>query len=153
MLPQLPLSTKARRTGEQPISFLIATVLANSKLINLAAGLVDPLTLPIEAVGQIAQTLLQNPARARAALQYDTTLGLTTLRQAALKHLEELEKTGAKAMSLTDKDILITTGSQQALYLLGEVLIDPGDIVISANPCYFVYTGTLASLGANVLTV
>jgi 2-aminoadipate transaminase len=33
------------------------------------------------------------------------------------------------------------------------VLIDPGDIVIAANPCYFVYTGTLASLGATVLTV
>ena len=33
------------------------------------------------------------------------------------------------------------------------MLIDPGDIVIAANPCYFVYTGTLASLGATVLTV
>ncbi len=32
-------------------------------------------------------------------------------------------------------------------------MIDPGDIVIAANPSYFVYTGTLSSLSANVLTV
>ena len=56
-------------------------------------------------------------------------------------------------MGLDTKDFVITTGSQQALYLIGDVLIDPGDIVIAANPCYFVYTGTLASLGATVMAV
>jgi 2-aminoadipate transaminase len=153
MSTALPLSSKAQRTGEQPISFLIDAVVANPNLINLAAGLVDPLTLPVAAVAKIAQTLLSDPARARAALQYDTTLGLSTLRRAALRHLEQLEKTSAAKMSLTESDILITTGSQQALYLIGDVLIDPGDIVIAANPCYFVFTGTLSSLGATVLPV
>src|ERR671913_192007 len=42
---------------------------------------------------------------------------------------------------------------QQALYIIGDVLVDPGDIVIAANPSYFVYTGTLQSLGAKVMTV
>jgi 2-aminoadipate transaminase len=153
MSSSLPLSAKARRTGEQPISFLMVAAIANPKLINLAAGLVDPQTLPVAAVRQIAETLLSDPARGRAALQYDTTLGFTKLRKVALAHLEELEQTSADQMSLTDRDILITTGSQQALYLVGDVLIDPGDIVIAANPCYFVYSGTLASLGATVLTV
>ena len=40
----LPLSAKARRTHEQPISFLITTALRTPGLINLAAGLVDPIT-------------------------------------------------------------------------------------------------------------
>ena len=56
-------------------------------------------------------------------------------------------------MGLADEDIVVTTGSQQALYLIGDVLIDPGDIVIAANPSYFVYSGTLTSLGAKVVTV
>ena len=47
----------------------------------------------------------------------------------------------------------MTTGSQQSLYLVGDVLLDPGDIVIAASPSYFVYTGALDSLGAKVLTV
>ena len=150
---QLALSAKARRTGEQPISFLMAAALADPNLINFAAGLVDPLTLPVEATQQIVKTIFANERRARAVLQYDTTLGLASLRQAALRHLEKLEKKPAADFGLTERDIVVTTGSQQALYLIGDVLIDPGDIVITANPCYFVYTGTLASLGASVMTV
>jgi 2-aminoadipate transaminase len=150
---QLALSAKARRTGEQPISFLMAAVLANPNLINLAAGLVDPLTLPVEPMRRIAGTIFSTDQRSRAALQYDTTLGLAPLRQATLRHLETLEQKTAAEMGLTDRDIVITSGSQQALYLIGDVLIDPGDIVIAANPCYFVFTGTLASLGATVMPV
>jgi 2-aminoadipate transaminase len=149
----LPLSAKALRTGEQPISFLMAAVVANPNLINLAAGLVDPLTLPVDAVREITQKILSDPARARSALQYDTTPGLAGLRIACLKHLENLENKPASQMSLSERDLILTTGSQQALYLIGDCLIDPGDIVIAANPCYFVYTGTLASFGAIVLTV
>src|SRR5580693_3490085 len=101
MFSSLPLSSKARRTGEQPISFLMAAAVANPNLINLAAGLVDPLTLPVAAVGQIARTILDNPAKARMALQYDTTLGLATLRRLALAHIEMLEQTPANRMNLT----------------------------------------------------
>jgi 2-aminoadipate transaminase len=127
--------------------------MANPRLINLAAGLVDPLTLPVEPVRQIGQTIFSDIARARAALQYDTTQGLAPLRKAALRHLEKLEDKKAAELGISEKDFVITTGSQQALYLIGDVLIDPGDIVIAANPCYFVYTGTLASFGANVVAV
>jgi len=45
--PPLSLSSKARRTKEQPISFLINAAMANPSLVNLAAGLVDPLTLSV----------------------------------------------------------------------------------------------------------
>src|SRR5207249_4817164 len=44
-------------------------------------------------------------------------------------------------------------GSQQLLYLLGEALLDPGDLVITEAPSYFVYQGTLNSLGVRTLSV
>src|SRR5687767_1489989 len=152
-LPGLALSAKAARTREQPISFLIAEALRNPRLINLAAGLVDPLTLPVDECDAITRRLFADPARGRAALQYDTTVGLAPLRQALLAHLEQLEGLSGREMGLTENDFVVTTGSQQALYLIGDALLDPGDIVIAANPSYFVYTGTLDSLGAKVLTV
>src|SRR5688572_8382335 len=152
-LPTLALSAKSVRTREQPISFLIAEALRNPRLINLAAGLVDPLTLPVEECDAITRRLFADPARGRAALQYDTTLGLAPLRQTLLAHLEQLEGLSGREMGLTENDLVVTTGSQQALYLIGDVLIDPGDIVIAANPSYFVYAGALQSLGAQVLTV
>jgi 2-aminoadipate transaminase len=149
----LGFSAKARRTKEQPISFLIMEALRNPKLVNLAAGLVDPLTLPVEECDAITRKIFADKARGRSALQYDTTLGLAPLRKAALRHIEKLEGLGASAMGLHEDDVVITTGSQQALYLIGDALIDPGDIVIAANPSYFVYAGALSSLGAQVRAV
>jgi len=149
----LALSAKARRTHEQPISYLITEAMRNPKLINLAAGLVDPLTLPVAECEAITRRLFADPARARCALQYDTTLGLQALREATLRHMESLEGLSASAMGLDAEHVVITTGSQQALYLVGDALVDPGDIVIAANPSYFVFTGTLSSLGATVLPV
>ena len=149
----LSLSSKARRTQDQPINALIVAALAHPKLINLAAGLVDAQTLPVEEISQAAKAVLSIPERGRAALQYGTTQGLADLREHALKHLEGLEGKPASALGLSPEDFAITTGSQQALYLIGDALIDPGDIVITSNPSYFVYTGTLTSFGANILAV
>jgi 2-aminoadipate transaminase len=42
--------------------------------------------------------------------------------------------------NLTAQDVVLTTGSQQLLYLLGEALFDPGDIVICEAPSYFATT-------------
>jgi len=147
------LSQKAKRTQEAPISALIAAAVADPNLISFAAGLVDPLTLPVDECAAITQKIFADRPRAQTALQYDTTLGLRPLRQQLLSHLEKLEGKPASSMSITADDIVLTTGSQQTLYLVGDCLIDPGDIVIAANPSYFVFTGTLQSLGAQVKTV
>src|SRR3954468_16080049 len=151
--PPLALSAKAQRTQEAPISALIAAAVADPNLISFAAGLVDPLTLPVDECAAITEKIFKDRPRAQTALQYDTTLGLEPLRHQLLAHLEKLEGRSAFAMSITADDIVLTTGSQQALYLIGDSLIDPGDIVIAANPSYFVYTGTLSSLGARMETV
>jgi len=148
----LPLSQKAKRTREQPISFLIDMAMSDPRLINFAAGLVDPRTLPADATHTIAHSILSNKAEARKALQYDTTLGLAPLRQELLKHFEQLEGKSASSIGLTADDIVVTNGSQQALYLIADVLLDVGDIVIAENPSYFVYTGALSSFGIEIHT-
>ncbi len=152
-MTSLNLSTKARRTEEQPINALIVAALADPNLINLAAGLVDADTLPVEEVAQAAKTILSDSSHGRGALQYETTQGLAEFRRAALEHLAKLEEKSAPELGLSPEDLIITTGSQQALYLIGDALIDPGDIVITSNPSYFVYTGTLASFGAKMIAV
>ena len=151
--PALTFSSKARRTKEQPINALIVAAMANPDLVNFAAGLVDSQTLPTQPVAEMAQAILSDTVRGRAAMQYETTQGFAELRRGALRHLEQLEGKPAADMNLTPGDFVITTGSQQALYIIGDVLVDPGDIVIAGNPSYFVYTGTLQSLGARVMTV
>src|SRR3954463_1834385 len=151
--PPLAWSSKTRRTREQPISFLIAEAFRNPKLINFAAGLVDPWSLPVEDVQRITAKLFGDVNLGRRALQYDTTIGLVDLRRLCHQHLAELEGVEPIKLGYAPDDIVVTTGSQQALYIIGDVLVDPGDIVIAANPSYFVYAGALQSLGANVMCV
>ncbi len=149
----LPLSMKARRTREQPISYLMAAAVQQPDLISFAAGLVDRDHLPVDDVRRLVDELLTDPATGKTVLQYGTTHGLAKLRQQLLDRFAELDGVEPGDLNLTADHVVMTTGSQQALYILADVLIDPGDIVIAAAPSYFVFTGTLASLGADVRTV
>ncbi len=150
MTKSFHLSQKATRTNEQPITYLMAQAVSNPNMISLAAGLVDYDSLPVPESEQLMSGLLSDPALGRIALQYGTTHGLTELRRTLLTHLESLDNVSASQLNATAEDIIITTGSQQMLFVLTDILIDPGDIVITEWPSYFVYTGLLESAGAIV---
>ena len=147
----LPLSAKALRTADSPINSLIAAKLANPDLVNFAAGLVDEETLPVQEVARITDRIFGEARRGQRALQYGTTIGLRPLREALVAHLEHLDGRNVGDLGLSADDVLVSTGSQQALFLIADVLLDPGDVVITANPSYFVFTGALQSAGAKVL--
>lgn len=153
MSSPIAFSAKARRTGEQPISYLIAVAKANPHLISFAAGLVDPLTLPGTETAVIAHKLLSDPKKSADVLQYGTTIGLAPLRQQIVGHLEKLDRLPAAAMAISADNVVLTTGSQQGLYILADILLDPGDIVLVEAPSYFVYAGALASFGARMIGV
>jgi 2-aminoadipate transaminase len=125
----------------------------NPGLISLAAGLVDPASLPAAEVQEILAELLGRAESAQAALQYGTTQGYLRLRERLVTRAAAQDHVTPNELSLTADDVVVTTGSQQLLYLVGEALLDPGDLVITEAPSYFVYQGTLESLGARTLTV
>ncbi len=149
----LALASKALRTNDSPISTLIRLALETPGLISLAAGLVDESSLPYEEVAEAAAAVLAQPDAARAALQYGTTRGHAPLREKVLNHVCAADGVRPSELNLSSEEVVITTGSQQLLYLLGEVLLDPGDIVITEAPSYFVFHGVLASKGVRVLAV
>lgn len=154
MNPSTALPFKFAQTAcsavDQPISYLMQQAVEKPHLISLAAGLVDYDTLPADEVLTLARDLLSDPARARAALQYGTTAGLMDLRQAVLERSAQLDGQSAQELHADPDQAVISTGSQQLLQLLAELLLDPGDLVLTAWPSYFVYTALLASAGAVV---
>lgn len=154
-MPPTPIhfSDRASRTTDQPISYFMQQAVENPNLISLAAGLVDPLSLPAVEVKEAFDEMLSVPQKARAALQYGTTQGYAPLREKLLARTLQLDGVRASDVSLTPNDVVVATGSQQLLYLVGELLLNPGDIVITEAPSYFVFQGTLNSLGARTLAV
>jgi 2-aminoadipate transaminase len=154
-MPAAPLSRSAKsgRTADSPITFYVLKALEDPSLISFAAGLVDEESLPAAEVAAAAADVLADPVVSRAALQYGSTQGLPALRKQVLDHVCGLDGVAPVDLNLTPADVCITTGSQQLLYLLGEILFDPGDIVITEAPSYFVYHSLLQSHGIRVFTV
>lgn len=153
MKPPIRLSSAARRTGDSPISDLMARALAAPDLISLAAGFVDHATLPVEPTARAAAAILADEVEGKRALQYGTTRGDLKLRRRLVERLVEQGEVAEDAAADVQHRLLVTSGSQQLLYLVSEALLDPGDIVLVESPTYFVYMGLLRSFGARVIGV
>jgi len=148
------LSRRAGWAGGEPIaSRLMARALANPDLVSLAAGFVDQQSLPVETTAQALVTICSDPELARSALQYGTTIGFPPLREAILQRMLTADGQTAAELKLSANQVLITAGSNQFLHLVGETLLDPGDIVLCGAPSYYVFLGTLANLGARAIGV
>lgn len=98
------------------------------EMISFAGGLPSPDSFPIDDIKKITSEVLEQDGP--AALQYGTTDGDNKLRSLLA---ERHKKDG---LSLALNNIVITTGSQQALDLAGKIFINPGDIVICGLPSY-----------------
>ncbi|MCX6909222.1 MAG: PLP-dependent aminotransferase family protein [Verrucomicrobia bacterium] len=146
------LSSLARRSSDPAISWLMKLTLDQPHLISLAAGFTDNETLPVAEVGSLMAELVRDDNAARAALQYGSTAGDPELRKLTLDRVCAQDGI-APGAALTADDVVITNGSQQLLYLLSEVLCDPGDIVLVEDPTYFVYLGICEALGIDATPV
>ena len=139
------LSALGRRTALPPISWLMQTALTRPKLISLAAGFTDNVTLPVKISRKLLNDVLRSPKTGRPALQYGITAGETNLRELTARHLQKLD--GADDRAHSPEHVIITGGSQQLLYMTLEALCDEGDSILVEDPTYFVFLSILQSQG------
>ncbi len=100
----------------------------NPEVISFAGGLPAPEVFPIkEFKAACIKTLDEQGPQ---SLQYGTTDGYLPLREMIARH------TARYGIEVTANNILITSGSQQALDLLGKIFINPGDRVLVESPTY-----------------
>lgn len=147
------LSHRALWASEQAISYLMAQGVENRDVISLAAGLVDEQSLPVQLCRDLSSELFADDRQARAALQYGTTPGAEALRIEVLKHLSRLEGGAVGDLGVNANQVVLTTGSQQLLTSLADVLLDPGDICLVSAPTYFVFLGVLNGVGARTVAI
>jgi 2-aminoadipate transaminase len=97
-------------------------------MISFAGGLPAPETFPVEDLKEIVLEVLEN--NGADALQYGTTEGDPGLRKALV------ERHNRQGLDIGVDNLIITTGSQQALDLIARIFIDPGDYVLCGLPSY-----------------
>ena len=142
--PVPPLAARARAVGGSPVRDILA-VTARPEVINFAGGLPAPELFDAEGIADAYRAVLEEvPER---ALQYSTTEGEPVLRAALA------ERTSARGLATDADDVLVTTGSQQALSLLATALIEPGDTVLVESPCYLAALQAFGFAGARVVAV
>lgn len=110
------------------------------EMISFAGGLPSPDSFPIEDIKRITAEVLETDGK--AALQYGTTEGDNRLRTLLA---ERHKKDG---LDLSPENILITTGSQQALDLCGKIFVNHGDVVLVGLPSYLGGLNAFANYGA-----
>lgn len=103
---------------------------ARPDMISFAGGLPDPALFPVAEYRQAMDRVMA--AHGPQALQYSTTEGLTELRLALVDHL------AAEGIICPDgpENVVLTTGSQQALELLGKLFVEKGDTILIEAPSY-----------------
>jgi 2-aminoadipate transaminase len=114
-------------------------------IISFAGGLPAPDVFPIEEFKEACIRVLTDVGS--QALQYSTTEGYLPLRELITRH------TGRYGISVTPDNVLITSGSQQALDLLGKILINPGDHILVESPTYLGALQAWSAYGAEYVTV
>lgn len=138
-------SDRANRAKASEIREILKLI-EQPQIISFAGGLPAPELFPVEEIIEVTNKVLkEDPYR---ALQYATTEGYNPLREAILD--QRLKPFG---MDGTLDNLLITSGSQQALDYLGKAFINEGDVIICECPSYLGAIQAFSQYGAKFVEV
>jgi DNA-binding transcriptional MocR family regulator len=117
-------------------------VASRPEVVSLAGGMPFVSALPLESIGSAMERVMTD--RGATALQYGAGQGTPELRERIL------EVMALEGIHAGVDDVVVTTGSQQALDLVAKLFLDPGDVVLAESPSYVGAIGIFRSYQAEV---
>jgi 2-aminoadipate transaminase len=114
-------------------------------IISFAGGLPAPEVFPVKEFQEACNRVLT--AQGAQALQYSTTEGYRPLREMIARHATRY------SVPITADNILITSGSQQALDFIGRLFINRGDYIVVESPTYLGALQAWNAYGAQYISV
>ena len=122
------------------------SVVSRPEVVSLAGGMPNLKDLPLESLAETAKSLILTSGA--QALQYGSGQGWEPLREQLVSLMTYDGIIGADP-----DDVVITTGSQQALDLMAELFINAGDVVLAESPSYVGALGCFRARQADVVHV
>lgn len=110
-------------------------------MISFAGGFPNPETFPSEIIREILNDVLKKDGG--QALQYGITEGYAPLREAVANRMNK------KGIDCSKDEVLIVSGSQQVIDLMGKIFIDPHDTVVVTAPTYLAAITGFSALQAS----
>ena len=140
--PALPFADRLQNVETSAIRELFK-LLGKPGIISFAGGFPDPALFDVEGLQISANAVLSN--NAGPVLQYGATEGWGPLRE-QISHFM-----AGKGATVTPEGLIVTTGSQQALDLIGKTMISPGDKVIVEAPTFLATIQCFRLYGAHLI--
>jgi len=135
---------RTQRMGSSAIRELLKLT-EEPDIISFGGGMPAPDVFPADEMSEACARVLRDIGD--LALQYGSTEGFRPLREMIVRH------TARYGIQVTPDNVLITSGSQQALDLLGKILINPGDRILVESPTYLGALQAWSAYGAEYVTV
>ena len=120
-------SQRAREMKASDVRELLK-LLQMPDMISFAGGLPNPESFPVDVIRQIVCDVLDE--NGGKALQYGITEGFAPLRESIARRMTR------KGMDVGTENVLVVSGSQQVIDLLGKVFVDPNDTIVVSKPTY-----------------
>jgi len=143
--PTPPLAARLRGVQSSPVREILALT-QRPGVISFAGGLPAPELFDVAGTRRAFAAALADEVAGRT-LQYSTTEGDPALRAAVADRLT------VRGLPTDADELLITSGSQQALTLIATVLLEPGDTVLVEEPSYLAALQAFQLAGAAVVPV
>jgi DNA-binding transcriptional MocR family regulator len=135
-----------RAAGMQPSEIrALFAVASRPEIVSLAGGMPNLSALPMEMMANVVHDLVST--KGLEALQYGSGQGHPKLRE------QICEVMALEGIRANPDDVIVTTGSQQALDLISRIFIDPGDVILVEAPSYVGALGTFHQYEASVVHV
>jgi len=137
----------AQRTQRMKASAIreLLKITEDPEIISFAGGLPAPDVFPTEEIREACNRVLKD--QANVALQYGSTEGYFPLREMIARHASR------SGVQIRPNNILITSGSQQALDLIGKIFVNHGDRLLVESPTYLGALQAWNQYGAEYVTV
>ncbi len=137
----------ASRMSRMPVSAIreILKVTEHPEIISFAGGLPAPELFPVDAIAKAHADVFADEGP--AALQYSTTEGWRPLREWIARRMQK------RGIAASADRVLITTGSQQGIDLVGKVFIERGDAVVVENPTYLAALQAFSGYEASFISI
>lgn len=123
------VATRVRKMRSSPVRDLFSAA-TRDDVISLSGGMPDVRLLPADEVDRATQAAMADAAGRAVALQYGSTDGRPGMRQVVCDLVRDV------GIRCKPENVMLTSGAQEALDLIGKTFIDPGDIVIAEGPTY-----------------
>ncbi|MBB1128944.1 aminotransferase-like domain-containing protein [Limosilactobacillus balticus] len=144
-MTQFKYSKRVPADGTDAVGAILQAA-ADPKIISFAGGLPAPELFPVKEMKAAVDKVFEE--HGQEAMQYGAAKGVTVLREVIQQHVTEKENVDSEL-----KNVLVTTGSEQALDLVGKAFVDPGDTVLVEQPTYLCALDVFRSYGANFASV